>query len=686
MSLSYSLDQYALTLDKQTVLSDNSNGHRFVLSLPKTGVRIYEHAEFVMEGKKAFARVSPQSATHSSDKYALRIIVPDIKNDADSYCAFSTLLQPVHTLFRTLNYEFPVPATPQGYFDFLEKTGGAAINSVGIDHHTDQVLYTVGGMVHEYIDQDKKKAQITGGVKSILSALGAGMLSLTAGCFVNPIFLLFVPIAVPIGYVGNMHTERSIERKQKERERDLCRDDILPVVAQLIEKDLKQISEAYQEYGMLEERIKNGERRIEALNSVGKVVAADVQKDYFTGYATLRKILEEEKKSTHVKKEDCARRITRTNERLQYTQLDLDSIIGNSCIKNALELSITNKSYEEIQMLARYIVLGEGDVENVARIFGEKKEVQKKVLPYASAEKPVVEDLLSVLGEWKDGISLTEIIGAGYNGTVYKALQRKEDGTAEVVAVKVLKKEQPEEISGKILALKHANIVPMREIKKDYAVMEFINGPTLAQVLSEARKSKKPLPILTSLDILVQLGEALAYAHEKGVLHRDIKPGNILLQEEGKVQLGDFGIATVLHPIMNTLTQTVLSEGTLDYMSPEQKEGKTLTPASDVYSLAAVAYELFTNQKKGESILPMTELNTAVDAKTYRFMAECLHPEPEKRPQTMAEFVRKLRALGLPEPFTLAPLPIKEKRPPIDVFLAQKKEATGKEPAQVITE
>jgi len=126
----------------------------------------------------------------------------------------------------------------------------------------------------------------------------------------------------------------------------------------------------------------------------------------------------------------------------------------------------------------------------------------------------------------------------------------------------------------------------------NYLVMEAVEGKSL----KEYGKGKSPLPIYRSLEIIVECCKALDYSHKQGILHRDIKPANIMLADDGSVKLLDFGIAIGLTG-SEGLNKQGPTLGTPNYMSPEQIMGKTLTPASDFYSLATVLFELLTSRQ-----------------------------------------------------------------------------------------
>ncbi|MEK4629597.1 Stk1 family PASTA domain-containing Ser/Thr kinase [Solibacillus sp. FSL R7-0682] len=143
-------------------------------------------------------------------------------------------------------------------------------------------------------------------------------------------------------------------------------------------------------------------------------------------------------------------------------------------------------------------------------------------------------------------------------------------------------------------SLTNPNIVSIYDVGEDedmhYIVMEYIKGKTLKQYIQEF----SPLSAARSVHIMKQLTSAIAHAHENGIIHRDIKPQNILMDEEGNVKITDFGIATSLGATSYTQTNSVI--GTVHYLSPEQARGGLATMKSDVYSLGIVFYELLTGE------------------------------------------------------------------------------------------
>ena len=152
-------------------------------------------------------------------------------------------------------------------------------------------------------------------------------------------------------------------------------------------------------------------------------------------------------------------------------------------------------------------------------------------------------------------------------------------------------------------SLAHPNIVSIYDVGEDgdiyYIVMEYVEGMTLKQYIQK----NDPIPIEKALDIMKQITAAISHAHHNGIIHRDIKPQNILIDHEGNVKITDFGIAIALSSTNITQTNAVL--GSVHYLSPEQARGGMANKKSDIYSLGIVMFELFTGRLpfSGESAI-----------------------------------------------------------------------------------
>jgi eukaryotic-like serine/threonine-protein kinase len=214
--------------------------------------------------------------------------------------------------------------------------------------------------------------------------------------------------------------------------------------------------------------------------------------------------------------------------------------------------------------------------------------------------------------------------------------------------------------------LAHPNIVSVYDVGEEdgrpYIVMECVEGTTLADEVSR----RKRLPAHEVVDLGLQACAGLAHAHEAGLVHRDVKPQNLLLRDDGVLKIADFGIARAEEATRLTQVGTVL--GTVQYLSPEQAAGEHVTAAADLYSLGAVLYELLTGRppRRFESlaeldagrdapIAPVGEVAADVPSALEDVVMRSLARNPSYRPESAAAFAQELAAAS-PEPPT-QPLP-----------------------------
>src|SRR5438105_9729134 len=252
-----------------------------------------------------------------------------------------------------------------------------------------------------------------------------------------------------------------------------------------------------------------------------------------------------------------------------------------------------------------------------------------------------------------------ERIGRGGMAEVYKAHHSALD---RYVAIKVLPeffadnlafRERFRQEARSIARLNHPNILSVFDFGDQdgapYLVMELLEGGTLADILSG------PVDLEEVVRILRPLASALDYAHSHGILHRDLKPSNVLRNADGAPVLADFGLVKLAHSLRKlTASGTVL--GTPEYMSPEQSAGEDIGPASDLYSLAVIAYEMLTGRVPFQADTPaavlLSHLNKAVPP-TRELVGELsahlegalqrgLAKRPEERYPSAARFVAAL--------------------------------------------
>lgn len=261
---------------------------------------------------------------------------------------------------------------------------------------------------------------------------------------------------------------------------------------------------------------------------------------------------------------------------------------------------------------------------------------------------------------------LLERIAVGGMGEVWRA---QDEVLSRVVAVKVLKAEYAADPSfldrfraeaRHTAALSHPGIANVFDYGEaggpggqdlPFLVMEYVEGEPLSTVLGREGR----LPPDRVLDIVGQTGLALQAAHEAGVVHRDVKPGNLLIRPDGVVKVTDFGIARAVDAA--PVTQTGFVVGTAAYLSPEQAAGKPVTPASDIYALGVVAYECLAGRRPFDDASPvavaMAHMNTAppalpkdVPPLVADFVTRAMDKEPSRRQPTAGDFGRTALALA----------------------------------------
>ncbi|HET7465425.1 MAG TPA: serine/threonine-protein kinase [Candidatus Dormibacteraeota bacterium] len=262
----------------------------------------------------------------------------------------------------------------------------------------------------------------------------------------------------------------------------------------------------------------------------------------------------------------------------------------------------------------------------------------------------------TVLGPYRIDAEL----GRGGMATVFKAFQ---PSLARIVAVKVLPdffaddadfKERFQQEAIAVAGLRHPNIPVVHDYGESdgttYIVSEYVGGGTLTDRLGQ------PLPVEHTIEMLRPVASALDYAHSKGVLHRDVKPSNILIDADGRPMLADFGLAKILGAESSRLTKTGTIVGTPEYMSPEQCEGESLTPASDIYALGVVAYEMLTGRPPFTGPTPVAvlvaqvkdplpsprSLNLDLTEGVERVVVKALAKDPTERYATCGEFITAL--------------------------------------------
>jgi len=256
-----------------------------------------------------------------------------------------------------------------------------------------------------------------------------------------------------------------------------------------------------------------------------------------------------------------------------------------------------------------------------------------------------------------DRYELMEKIGEGGMAVVYKARCRVLD---RIVAIKLLKTEYANDnnfvekfkIEAQAAArLSHPNIVNIFDVGQEqdvyYIVMEYVEGRTLKEIIHE----ESPLPVDTAVNIAIMICDGIHHAHERGIIHRDIKPHNILVTRDGMVKVADFGIAQAI--TKKTITYGGKIIGSVHYISPEQARGEPLTRATDIYSVGCVLYEMLTGKVPFDADSPITvalkhihddpvpprKLNENIPVEVENTILKAMDKVPARR-YSSAEFMR----------------------------------------------
>ncbi|MGI6026567.1 MAG: Stk1 family PASTA domain-containing Ser/Thr kinase [Candidatus Scatomorpha sp.] len=258
-----------------------------------------------------------------------------------------------------------------------------------------------------------------------------------------------------------------------------------------------------------------------------------------------------------------------------------------------------------------------------------------------------------------DRYEILEVIGTGGMAVVYKAMCHRLN---RYVAVKILRDElaNDEEFRKRfqteaqaVAMLSHPNIVSVYDVSHsegvEYIVMELIEGVTLMQYM----KKKGALGWKEALHFAVQISKALEHAHEKGIIHRDIKPQNIMILKDGTIKVADFGIAALESAQEKKSDQTV---GSVHYIAPEQARGEQPDPRSDIYSLGVVMYEMLTGKMPydgdtAEQVamkhitghpVPPQELNPDIPEELAAITLKAMNPDINARYQSASELLHDL--------------------------------------------
>ena len=324
----------------------------------------------------------------------------------------------------------------------------------------------------------------------------------------------------------------------------------------------------------------------------------------------------------------------------------------------------------------------------------------------------------SLIGKLFGKYRVVEPLGSGGMGMLFKAFQLNLE---RFVAIKLMLThltgareflDRFEQEAKSIAALNHPNIVQVYDYDIEdttaYIVMELIEGQSLSSLLDQYAQGGGRIPLQQCLQVGIQMAQALAYAHQANIIHRDIKPGNIMLRRDGRAILTDFGLAKIT--TQTSRTREGVTVGTPAYMAPEQAMGQPGDPRSDLYSLGVVLYEMAAGQLPFQAPTPMAivlkhlqeipssprnlvpDIPTALD----RAILRCLEKDPADRYPTAGELLLALQNIQLaPDssygsaspvspweeagPTTQPPAPISVIRPPEPALPPQTADFIGRE-------
>ena len=275
-----------------------------------------------------------------------------------------------------------------------------------------------------------------------------------------------------------------------------------------------------------------------------------------------------------------------------------------------------------------------------------------------------------------DRYELGAMIGTGGMADVYVAHDQRLN---REVAIKILRSDLARDPSFvtrfnkealSVAALNHPGIVSVYDSGKEdtpsgpmpYMVMEFVEGNTLRDIIHRGER----FPLQRAVEIVEGILTALQYSHKNGIVHRDIKPGNIMITDSGDVRVMDFGIARALSDSGATMTNTWNIVGTAQYLSPEQATGSQADARSDLYSVGCLFYELvsgkppFTGdtpvaiayQHVSANLIPVTEVEPTLDPALNNFFSVALAKDPNERYQSAVAMLKDLKKLSKGEGIT----------------------------------
>lgn len=300
---------------------------------------------------------------------------------------------------------------------------------------------------------------------------------------------------------------------------------------------------------------------------------------------------------------------------------------------------------------------------------------------------------------------LLDLVGSGGMATVYRA---QDMALGRIVAVKVLHEsfssdqaflERFQREAHAAANLTHPNIVTVHDIGQDgsrhYIVMEYVKGATLKKLIRAQAAKGRPMPVNRALDLTIQICKGIGYAHRAELVHCDVKPQNILVTHDDRLKVADFGIARAMSRVIAEGDESQVW-GTPQYFSPEQAVGDPPTPASDVYAIGVVLFELLSGetpfrgdtptkialQHLQEPPPPVASLNPAIPLQLGEIVRKVMSKEPSGRYRTAGQLGRILSTYRMRSQERTAPLGPLDTRPPGVAVSEQKTVVHERQPSR----
>jgi|GEM_PF-4451314 len=252
---------------------------------------------------------------------------------------------------------------------------------------------------------------------------------------------------------------------------------------------------------------------------------------------------------------------------------------------------------------------------------------------------------------------IEEKLGSGGQGVVFKA--RKDNESVALKIAAPLSNGVDKEVAAlKALKIQHPNIVSIKEAGvcqgNPFIALELVDGKNLEQILGGFKQiqfgsEEQFMPLSSSINIMSQLAGAVGYAHQKGVVHGDLKPANVLVTPDNKVKITDFGLSSVKSDLRNSFsTSSREVTGSVRYMSPQRQRGEPLCPADDVYALGVIWYQILTNGLPIDNNFQLnpSDINKSLPKRVDKIYQRLIAAKPEERYQSAEALASELKGLS----------------------------------------